>query len=254
MGSLFPNALSIKKIKKHLFLSAIKIAHRFDNVHWSVSSELEQKSVTDIFGAKSKCVIAEDLIDFSDAKLIEKKEKNNYLKIAFVSRIHPMKGLDRCFEILKLVSCNVHFDIYGIIEDEEYFSHCEKEFECIKNKHLISYKGPYHSSDITSILSFYDAFLFPTLSENFGHVIFESLKSSCIPIISNTTPWNDIKDFGAGYVFELNDYKSFASAIDYLHALSLKEINKIKKNCYLYAYKKHKENIEKSGYWELFEK
>jgi glycosyltransferase involved in cell wall biosynthesis len=42
--------------------------------------------------------------------------------------------------------------------------------------------------------------VFPTLGENFGHVIAESLSASCPVICSDQTPWNDVLAAGGGTV------------------------------------------------------
>ena len=42
----------------------------------------------------------------------------------------------------------------------------------------------------------YHAFIFPTLGENFGHVIDESIKNGCPVILSRSvTPWDDYIDY-----------------------------------------------------------
>ena len=63
------------------------------------------------------------------------------------------------------------------------------------------------------MFSKYDAFIFPTLSENYGHVIVESLIVGTPVIISNNTPWTDVNDFGCGGAFSLDDSMSFSLMI-----------------------------------------
>ena len=51
-------------------------------------------------------------------------------------------------------------------------------------------------------------FFLPTLGENFGHVIAES------PVlISDQTPWRNLKNHGVGWDLPLNDPDSFRKAI-----------------------------------------
>jgi glycosyltransferase involved in cell wall biosynthesis len=45
----------------------------------------------------------------------------------------------------------------------------------------------------------YHFFLFPTLSENFGHAIAESLSAGCPVIISDATPWRDLARRNVGW-------------------------------------------------------
>ncbi|HGK1911838.1 TPA: glycosyltransferase, partial [Streptococcus pneumoniae] len=73
-------------------------------------------------------------------------------------------------------------------------------------------------------------FLFPTKSENYGHVISESLTNGCPVIISDRTPWNDIENGKEGYVCSLENIEEFRKAIKSLYKLSSKEYQEIQKN------------------------
>ena len=55
-------------------------------------------------------------------------------------------------------------------------------------------------NQVISTFGLYDAFVFPTLGENFGHVIAESLASSCPVICSDQTPWTPVLEAGGGQV------------------------------------------------------
>lgn len=66
----------------------------------------------------------------------------------------------------------------------------------------------------------YHAFLLPTLSENFGHVIVEAMQAGLIPIISDQTPWRGLEKINIGWSIPLN------RELDYIKAInSLCEIN-----------------------------
>lgn len=41
----------------------------------------------------------------------------------------------------------------------------------------------------------YDLFVFPTLGENFGHVVIESLSAGTPVFMSNTTPWKSFSKY-----------------------------------------------------------
>ncbi|MCC7051520.1 MAG: glycosyltransferase, partial [Bacteroidia bacterium] len=63
------------------------------------------------------------------------------------------------------------------------------------------------------VLSNYQIFFFPTLHENFGHVISEALIAGCYILLSNHTPWNDLKEFKAGNSISLNDIEMFVKTL-----------------------------------------
>ena len=78
------------------------------------------------------------------------------------------------------------------------------------------YQGDVASEEVQLKLSEHDVFLFPTLGENYGDVIFEALSVGCIPIISDQTPWEEIKSRDAGFIFPLNQQQDFSEAVDNL--------------------------------------
>ena len=120
-------------------------------------------------------------------------------RFVFISRILWKKNLLSAISFFSEVKGKVQFDIYGPKEDQNYWEECEKAMLTMPSNIHIEYKGVLSHEEIHSTFNQYDAFIFPTLSENFGHVIAESLVSGCIPIISDQTPWSDINEAKAGW-------------------------------------------------------
>jgi glycosyltransferase involved in cell wall biosynthesis len=56
-------------------------------------------------------------------------------------------------------------------------------------------------------------FLIPTLGENFGHVIFESLAVGCPVLISDRTPWRGLEEKGVGWDVPLGDVARFRAIL-----------------------------------------
>lgn len=55
-------------------------------------------------------------------------------------------------------------------------------------------------------------------------MIFEALSVGCIPVISDQTPWSEIRERKAGYVLPLkDDMKEFIEALYNLSSLSTEE-------------------------------
>ena len=133
--------------------------------------------------------------------------------MVFISRIHPKKNLLYAIECLSDVSGEVHFDIYGSIENKEYWEECKKAIELLPDNIHVQYCGLVEHDKVHDVFSNYDAFLFPTLSENYGHVIAEALLSGCPVIISDQTPWTDVNNFGVGKAISLTDKKVMSNAV-----------------------------------------
>ncbi len=112
--------------------------------------------------------------------------------------------------------------------------------------------GAADSEKIPEIFADHDILLFPTLGENYGHVIAESLASGTIPVISDTTPWLDLDKKGCGYVCPLGDKRAFANAIKELAAMDEKTMDEKRRKCYEYTDALNEESVKHTGYREIF--
>ena len=59
----------------------------------------------------------------------------------------------------------------------------------------------------------HDLFLFPTLGENFGHVIVEALLTGCPVVISDQTQWCNLEALGVGWDLPLSEPKRFREVL-----------------------------------------
>ena len=178
-GELSDGALTIKKSKKKIYLWLSNILQLYDDVNWHASTELEKdtikknyKKTNNIFIAKNLPVVP-NIIDFNEYVDVD----NKVLKIIFLSRITPKKNLLFVLGVLKKYVKPVKLDIWGGIEDVTYWQKCEKNIEELPVNVEVCYKGPVKHDEVPNILLSYDLFFFPTLGENYGHVIAEALSA-----------------------------------------------------------------------------
>ena len=256
MGSFSPEAFKIKGLKKRLFISYMKMAHLFDDITWSVTSAREEEELKAIVGPDCRCVIATDLPRRGTTEHTYVKEAGA-LKLAFISRISRKKNLSAVPDILHRMSddVKVKLDIYGPGEDMDYLHACMHKLDELKKSHpgcKWEYKGEADSEKIPEIFAGYDAFIFPTLGENYGHVIAESLSAGCIPVISDTTPWLELDDKNCGYVCRLGDNSAFARSLEELVAMSEEELTVKRDNCYKYINEVNESSVRDSGYRAIF--
>lgn len=252
MGSFSAGALNIKNTKKNIYIKLCKTMGLFKKIYWSVTSDIEANDVNHYVGNDAKCYIAED-IPRKPFYIDNIKDKTDKLNIIFLSRICRMKNLDYAIDIVSKLKMKVNFDIFGNIEDEEYWNLCKKKLEKCGPNIKYNYKGIVDSENVQKTFSNYDMFLFPTLGENYGHVIYEALSAGCVPIISNCTPWLDLDDRNCGKVIQLDKLNSFVSSINELFMLDSKEYRKLKENAIAYAEQNYKENTNNTGYRKVFE-
>ena len=99
----------------------------------------------------------------------------------------------------------------------------------------------------------YHVFLFPTLGENYGHVILEALSAGCPCIISDQTPWQHLEENQAGFVFPLDQKDRFAAVIDHYAEMTEGEFQKISESAHAYALRVGNESAQTTGYRHLFD-
>lgn len=142
-----------------------------------------------------------------------------------VSRIVWKKNLLFALQVINRVNDgSLQFDIYGSIEEPQYWEECLKIINNFSNKIKINYCGVCKHDDIPIILSSYDALFFPTFSENYGHIIAESLSVGLPIIISDQTPWSNINSTKGGWAIPLKDEDMYLKAVESIIGCSSTEM------------------------------
>ena len=257
MGVFSEGAINNKKIKKKAFLAIFKSLGFFKNIIWSFTSELEKIDAQKQLGKKlvSNYIIAEDLprkIDF-DYQINKVKSQNldDTLRVIFLSRICAKKNLEYAIDILNSnYNRKIIFDIYGTIENIEYWAICKQKIDKLPSNVCVKYCGEVSPNDVIEVFSKYSVFLFPTKGENFGHVIYEALSGGCIPIISDTTPWNEIVS-AVGYVNPLSEIERFKECINKITELKKNELTDRRTRAVELARDKFTQSVKYSGYKKI---
>jgi glycosyltransferase involved in cell wall biosynthesis len=219
-GEFFAGARSIKKIKKNLFIKLSRFFNLYHNVIWQASSEMESFEINKIFSFKaenSRVMIARNVSGAGISNSLSISSSTKFAgtaRIVFISRISPIKNLDMAIQILSQASGKIVFDIYGPQVDIAYWNKCLEYIAQLPPNITARYCGELSHNAVSNTFSEYDAFLFPTGGENFGHVIVEALSSGCPVIISDRTSWNHIASQNVGYVVPLDDITGFITAIN----------------------------------------
>lgn len=218
-GEFEPSRLGVKSLKKNIYLIFAKVFGIYNNAKWHATSSSETGNIMKIMKG-DKILQVPNLKKWNRDSVFDQTKEQRNLDIVFISRIIPYKNLLRAIDIIDLLSDEIiiNFDIYGPIEDSAYFNNCMDKAKL--SRHNIKYKGELNYRDVNSKLSLYHCFLFPTLGENFGHVIAEALMAGCVPIISDQTPWNDLNEEGAGWALPLNNFEVFAEKVQEMYEMN----------------------------------
>lgn len=234
-GMLSKGSLNVKKAKKRTFINFIKWVGLFKKITFHATTEEEKKDIENTFGKQTNIIVANNLPEQKTNSFIEKKKTINNILLVSVARIAPEKNTLYAIETLKNCKSKVIFDIYGPIYNQGYWNKC---LESIKNLPInieVNYKGAIPHYEIDSTLQQYHALFLPSTGENFGHIIIEAMTNSCIPIVSDKTPWKDLATNNIGFDIDLTTPENFAKAIDTLALMDEKTFNKMAKNAFHYA-------------------
>ncbi|MEV0155922.1 glycosyltransferase family 4 protein [Micromonospora sp. NPDC050686] len=198
-GELSPGALGVKRRKKQIFLRVwSRVLKRLD-VRWHASSDLERTHVLETFPWARVLVRGSEGI--APARPVPPVgPRPGPLRLVFIGRLSPMKNLTLALTALRPLRRPVEFDIFGPLEDSRYWADCQRLIAELPSCVRVRYRGELAPELVRPTFNEYDAFLFPTLGENFGHVILESLSASCPVVCSDATPWSALIEAASGVI------------------------------------------------------
>lgn len=236
-GEFSLGAIHLKSFKKKIFLLFSKVFGLYNDIIWQASSEFEKEDIKRVMGKNKEILIAPvipSLFNEGNVDLLGFKS-SGYLKCVFISRISPKKNLKYALELLKNVNGQVEYNIYGPIEDKNYWNECLSIIKSLPENITVTYQGVLAHQDVFKVFTKHHLFLFPTLGENFGHVIIESLTAGCPVIISDQTPWRDLEKEGAGWDLPLGKSELFQKAIQQCINMDKNEFRLLSRNAKKYG-------------------
>jgi len=213
-GMLRQSALSVKWLKKFVYLNLLKMLGMDKQLTFHATSKQEAKDIRRVFPRAEKISIAPNLPEPVLKELPDRQKKAGELHMIFVGRMHPIKNLLFLLEAMERVKGDIHLDIIATREDEDYWKKCKKLiFKMQSRVHIVTYADLKHDK-VRAVLEKAQLFVLPTEGENFGHAIFEALAVGCPILISDQTPWRDLAEKKAGVDLSLSRTK-FTQAMQY---------------------------------------
>ncbi|HNI31156.1 MAG TPA: glycosyltransferase, partial [Bacteroidia bacterium] len=125
------------------------------------------------------------------------------------------KNLHLVLEWLKAIPqhLKIIFHIYGTLEDDAYWSQCNDLIKLLPQNIAVEYKGVVDATHSESVFENNHFSILPTMHENYGHAIVESLAFGVPVIISNNTPWHGLEAKFAGFDFPLDNQQHFIESL-----------------------------------------
>ncbi len=206
-GEFSAGALTLKPLKKQLYIRSAKLLRSFDNIVWKAAAESERDDILSVIGKACEIIVAPNMppkmvFDKYSPSLKPEKLKGQ-ARMVFLSRYMRKKNFNWLLEHLHLLSGDLLIDIFGPLEEEDYWEDAKRIIETLPDNITIEAKGPVPHDMVPTTLAKYHFFILPTLGENFGHVFVEALASGCPIITSDQTPWRNLEDKGIGWDLSL---------------------------------------------------
>lgn len=110
------------------------------------------------------------------------------IKLVFVGRISPVKGIHLILEALQNISTDkVSLDLYGASTDEEYLRHCRELSQDLPN---VKWCGKLKPSQIITTLGQYHLLCLPSIFGEMAPLVIQEAFAAGIPVIASDVPGN----------------------------------------------------------------
>jgi len=252
-GELMDNAFAIKNIQKSIYLNIFKQSRLVSIAHWLSTSIEESKSIQKRIGCNSKISLLNNIATLSNSIINSKIKNKGELYLVFLSRIDPIKNLDFLLSIFRNYKfCGkIELDIYGAHSNLDYWNKCKSMVAFIPANIVVNFKNSISPNEVLHTITNYHFFILPTKGENFGHAIFESIVAGTPVIISDNTPWINLKESNVGVDLPLVE-DLWGVTLQMFLDMETKDYEKFNQHCIDFVQKhRNKQNI-KEEYLDFF--
>lgn len=228
-GMLANSALFIKSFKKRLFLSLAKIFGLYCRVSFHATNEQDKIDIKRTISDKVEIIVADNLPRKTRSNYLPLKKEKGEVKLFSLSRIAREKNILFAINILsriKRADLKIDYYIYGQIYDKGYWAECLDMIRRLPSNIRVSYNGTVSPDKLDEVIYYNHCLFMPTLGENYGHAILETISSGRPVLISDKTQWKELCSCKAGWNISLTDHEEFAGTIIKLAEMEQEEFNK----------------------------
>ena len=150
-----------------------------------------------------------------EKKQYNEKNTNKLVKFVYLGRISKIKGLHIVLEALKVLDRkNWFLDIYGQVEEEEYFVECNNIIKDIKGS--VNWKGIIAPEEVVKMLQQYDALIFPTIIQEMVGLVVQEAFAAGVPVIGSDVKGiaEQVSDKVDGLLFEAGNPASLKQILN----------------------------------------
>lgn len=217
-GMLSEQGLGVKSRRKKLFVMIARIFGLYKKSIIHITGNTERPDIENLHLKPRRICYALNFPPFAVLDNQNKCEKTSgKLKLVFIARIAPEKNLLFALKCLQNTEYKGHidFDIYGAIYHQDYWNICNSLIKDLPENIQVNYHGQLDNNQVSEVLQKHHFTFLPTKGESFGHSILESFTAGCPVIISDQTPWKDLKDKHIGWDISLDNIALFTSTIQF---------------------------------------
>ncbi len=236
-GMLSKQSFSSKNLKKKVFIAFARYLGFYKNVFFHVTNENEKSEIHEFNFHPKGFLIAANLPPKIKTEKINRSKKDGDLKLISIARISKEKNTLFAIKILSKYNFkgNIVLDLFGSVYQDDYWNQCQKLIDQAPKNIRINYKGIIENKKIPAIIKNYHFSFLPSLGENFGHSILESMSFSCPVLISDRTPWRNLESLKAGWDIPLSNEQKFADTIQYFLDMNQKKYDEWSEGAYRFA-------------------
>ena len=210
-GALMRWKGTTKPTMKRYWESLCKTIADIKNCCIHVTSVLEETASKIIFPEFKYKFIAHG-VEIPETNSIRNPLQSGFLRIIYIGRIHPIKGIENLLAGLALLH-DIKYELVICGSGDSNFLDYLKSVS-IKNGiyNNVKFAGHIDGDQKKNALLNSDFCIVPSYSENFGMVVAEALASGLPVICSKGAPWSDLEKYDCG-IWTDNDPQSLANAI-----------------------------------------
>ncbi len=136
------------------------------------------------------------------------------LKLIFVGRIDPLKGLHLLIQaLMELPVEKIQLDIYGPVTDDAFYKTWK---ETTSHKTNIQWKGTISQPEVVNTMEKYDMLVLPSIFSEMSPLVIQEAFAAGIPVLGSNAKGitEQIVDGFNGLLFEFGNYKSLKTTLE----------------------------------------
>jgi glycosyltransferase involved in cell wall biosynthesis len=229
-GELAPAAWLHHSSRKKFWRLLLRLGRFDQRVHWLASSEAERRQILESFPRAVVSLVPERTA-LANQPFLEKR-RDGPLRLLFLGRIAPIKGIEEGLKILQGLACPIHLTIAGQVEDQEYNRKLRTICEQLPPNIGVDWIGQVSYDLVPGLIQRHDALFAPSRTENFGHSIAEALALGRPAITTSETPWTFGVSTGAVLHVNADDVVGSARTIERFAALDAADVQELQERAY----------------------